>query len=134
MNDFAARMIWSCTAMYDEANHHPVVCVKGDISKDPIHITVQSGEKICMDASDSYDPDGDSLTFEWIYYSEPSTYKRNIDLSGNGSQITFVVPDDADGLTIHVILRVTDDGTPALSSYRRFVFVAGEHQPSYHHE
>lgn len=118
MNDFAARMIWSCTAMYDEANHHPVVCVKGDISKDPIHITVQSGETICMDASDSYDPDEDSLLYEWIYYAEPSTYKGNIDVAGNGPTISFTVPDDAGNSTMHLVLRITDNGSPSLSSYK----------------
>ncbi|MDE6692105.1 MAG: DUF1593 domain-containing protein [Muribaculaceae bacterium] len=126
MNDFAARMIWSCTPQYDDANHHPIVGVDGDISKNAVQINVRPGERISLDASDSVDPDGDSLTYEWIYYSEPSTYNRNVDLSGNGPEMTFVVPEDAGGLTMHIILRVTDDGTPALSSYRRFVFVAGE--------
>ncbi|MDE6652915.1 MAG: hypothetical protein K2K37_00815, partial [Muribaculaceae bacterium] len=111
---------------YDDANHHPIVGVNGDISKNAVQINVKPGERISLDASDSVDPDGDSLTFEWIYYSEPSTYKGNVVLSGNGPEMTFVVPEDAGGLTMHVILRVTDDGTPALSSYRRFVFVAGE--------
>jgi len=37
------------------------------------------------------------------------------------SGATFVVPDEP-GKTIHVILEVTDDGTPPLTRYRRIIF------------
>jgi hypothetical protein len=38
----------------------------------------------------------------------------------------FVVPNEQ-GKTIHLILEVTDDGTPPLTRYRRIVFtVAGD--------
>ena len=36
--------------------------------------------------------------------------------------MSFVVPADAQpGQTIHLILEVTDDGTPPLSSYQRVI-------------
>ncbi|WP_390621520.1 hypothetical protein [Novipirellula artificiosorum] len=34
---------------------------------------------------------------------------------------TLHVPLDSAGKTIHVILEITDDGDPPLTSYRRFV-------------
>lgn len=126
MNDFAARMIWSCTSQFNGANHHPVVCVNGDISKEPIYITVTTGQAISLDASASHDPDGDSLSFDWIYYPEPSTYKGNIDLVAEGSVMSLDIPDDAANSTMHIVLRISDDGFPSLSSYRRFVLQCAE--------
>ena len=39
-------------------------------------------------------------------------------------ETSFVMPEARPGETIHIILEVTDDGEPALTSYRRIVIVA----------
>lgn len=121
LNDFAARMIWSCTANYNEANHHPVIKFSGDTSTDAIYLSAEPGEQINLDASESYDPDDNTLQYEWIFYKEPSTYKKDIELNTSDANLSFRIPEDASNKVLHIILHVSDNGIPALSSYRRFV-------------
>ena len=61
-NDFAARMDW-CTQSYEEANHPPV-----PVLSHPEEITVRSGESFTLNAMETYDPDGDSVSFLWFNY------------------------------------------------------------------
>ena len=42
--------------------------------------------------------------------------------NANAIEATVLIPDDAVGREIHVILEVTDDGKPVLYSYRRVIF------------
>ncbi len=115
-NDFAARMDW-CTKTYKEANHPPVV-----ILNQPDHITVKSGEGIGLDASESTDPDGDNLSFLWFNYPEAGTYKKPIATSvENAHAVYLIAPEVQKRETIHLIVKVTDKGTPALSSYKRII-------------
>ena len=44
---------------------------------------------------------------------------------GTTAKAVLDVPADAAGKTVHVVLEVTDAGTPALTRYRRLV-VTGE--------
>ena len=55
--DFAARLDW-CVKPYAEANHPPVVRIKGSSSP-----PVKPGESITLDASITTDPDGSGLAF-----------------------------------------------------------------------
>lgn len=120
-NDFAARMQWTVTADYDNANHHPVAVFGKDAGKDVIYKTARSGRTLKLDAKGSYDPDGNDLTYEWIYYKEPGTYKGTRDILQSEPVQTIMIPDDAKGKTIHIVLKVTDNGKPSLTSYRRIV-------------
>lgn len=74
-NDFAARMDW-CTSSFDSANHNPVAVLDDDAGNDFIFLNAKSTEIISLDASSSYDPDGDDLLFIWYVYPEASTYKK----------------------------------------------------------
>jgi hypothetical protein len=115
-NDFAARMAW-CTKTYKEANHPPVV-----VLSQPDHITVKSGEGFGLDASASNDPDGDSISFLWFEYPEAGSYKKPINMSAENIQSIYVVaPEVEKKETIHIILKVTDKGAPALSGYKRII-------------
>ncbi|MFO7257196.1 MAG: DUF1593 domain-containing protein [Bacteroidota bacterium] len=116
-NDFAARMDW-CTMSYEEANHPPVA-----VSNQPEEITIKSGEGFWLDASGSYDPDGDNLSFLWFHYPEAGTYRGSIEMSGAENLVArwVVAPKVTKEETAHFILKVTDKGTPALSRYRRVV-------------
>lgn len=120
-NDFAARMIWTMTSRYEEANHHPQAVVGKDKTTDALIKNVKAGSVVTLDAGRSSDPDGDALSFEWIYYQEPSTYKGAITFSGATSKLQLPIPSDAQGKSIHLVLRVTDSGKPSLTSYRRVV-------------
>jgi hypothetical protein len=114
-NDFAARMDW-CAKPYQEANHPPVVTLTT-----PEEITVKSGEGFVMDASNSTDPDGDNLSFQWFNYPEAGTYKKMIPLNSaeNARSAYVVAPEVTKKETVHFILKVTDKGTPQLSRYKR---------------
>lgn len=122
-NDFAARMQWSITPDYSNANHHPLAAKGKDISTRIVNRTVKPGERVTLNAEKSYDPDNDKLHFEWEYYKEPSTYaKGTIAIeSSTERKCHLVVPNDAAGSTIHIVLKVTDNGTPTLTSYRRII-------------
>lgn len=115
-NDFAARMDW-CTKSYEEANHPPV-----PVLSHPEEITVKSGEYCSLDAFDTYDPDGDSFSFLWFQYPEVGSYKKLVRLGAeNVHSFGFTAPVVEKTETMHIILKVTDRGTPALSRYQRVI-------------
>lgn len=78
----------------------------------------------------STDPDGNALSYQWIYYPEPGTF--TISAARTGLPITiesadkqnasFTVPTNfGKAGTLHVILAVTDNGMPPLTRYQRVV-------------
>ena len=121
-NDFAARMIWSAESNYENANHHPVAVVNGDEGRGTICISAKPGDIIQLSASESYDPDNDELEFSWSIYEEPSTYARKPGIAGPQRDTCKIkLSENIGEAEIHLILEVTDKGTPALTSYRRIV-------------
>ncbi|MCD0459720.1 DUF1593 domain-containing protein [Roseiconus lacunae] len=121
-NDFAARMDWSITGKYSDANHHPQAIVNGDATRRVLEMSVDSGSIISLNAVGSRDPDADSLTYKWSFYKEPSTWKESVAIDGASSRVAKVsVPAMASGTTIHIILELHDDGAPNLYAYRRLI-------------
>ena len=116
-NDFAARMDW-CVKSYEEANHPPV-----PVLDHPEQITVKSGEGFGLNAYNSYDPDGDNLSFLWFNYPEAGSYKKQINLNGaeNAHSAYIIAPEVDKKETAHFILKVTDKGEPQLSRYKRII-------------
>lgn len=115
-NDFAARMDW-CMQSFEEANHAPVV-----VLSHPEKLTVKSGEGFNLDAFNSTDPDGDNLSFLWFHYPEAGTYKGKINLGAENVHIIYLTaPTVEKKETLHIIVRVTDKGTPSLSRYKRVI-------------
>lgn len=115
-NDFAARMTW-CTKSFQAANHPPVPVLAG-----PDQLTVKSGEGFGLNASASYDPDGDSLSFLWFAYPEAGTFKGEIKIVPENSHGAYIVAPKVDKAeTAHIILKVTDKGNPPLSRYKRVI-------------
>jgi hypothetical protein len=124
-NDFAARMNWTVTMCYADANHPPLARLKT-----PARITAKPGATIQLSAEGSSDPDGDELSYLWFYYPEPGSFTVATARTGlpinieNADQVnaSFVVPGKPGRLgTLHVILAVTDNGTPALTRYQRVI-------------
>lgn len=120
-NDFAARMQWSITEDYNDANHHPIAAIGRDKSTSAVHKTVKAGKVLRLDASRSTDPDNDELSHQWIFYKEPGTYRGNLDLQASQGKLSVLLPPEAKGCTIHLILRVSDNGQPSLTDYRRII-------------
>jgi hypothetical protein len=126
-NDFAARMDWTIKP-YKEANHPPVVKLDH-----PAFVTAKAGERVELGATASSDPDGDPLSFEWFCYEEPGT--RRMSNSSTGVKHDIVGFDQPKASltvktnrvvrpgtgTMHIILAVTDHGTPRLTRYARVI-------------
>jgi hypothetical protein len=124
--DFAARVQWGVKP-YEKANHAPVPVVRSLAGDTATVVAVAPGQTLRWDATDSYDPDGDSLRFAWYVYEEAGTYRPADPTSlfvGATDQPTVAlrVPESAQpGDTVHVTLEVNDDRELSLTGYRRLV-------------
>ena len=121
-NDYQARMDW-CVREFNEANHPPHPVLNGDKSLQPMEITAKPGKRIVLDATGSSDmDDGDTLSYEWRPYPEAGTYTGQVDIeNANNMEASLVIPKDASGTTLHILLVLRDSGAPQLTRYRRLV-------------
>lgn len=135
-NDFAARMDWTIKD-FAHANHNPEVVVNGSAGAVPIELTVKAGESLELNAAGTTDPDHQRLTYKWFIYPEAGltgTHGADITLTAadtpqahvkansacSAAWIPNLVPCRGSGVA-HVILAVTDNGSPRLTSYRRII-------------
>lgn len=124
-NDFSARMDWTIKS-YAEANHPPVVKLDH-----PSVLTAKPGDRVDLSAAGSHDPDGDELSYQWFYYGEAGTFATAFGVTGapvtindaDKQQAWFTVPTERVFRTgsMHIIVAVTDHGTPALTRYQRII-------------
>ena len=118
-HDFKARLDW-CVSDFSNANHPPVPRLKGDVQQ-----FVKCGEMVVVDASDSTDPDekGEDLKYEWLFYPEVGSYHGKMpELSdATSARTSFIAPEVSQQQTLHLILIVTDNGSPKLTRYCRKV-------------
>jgi hypothetical protein len=149
-HDFAARMDWTIKEPR-QANHNPNVVVNGREERTPLVVDTMLGLPMTLDAGASRDPDGNSLTFRWFFYPEagsgiptrpviaPGDAPAGNNLAEGGltgpaglrelpARVTVDYADKPAATIIprepgiaHVILAVTDNGTPTLTSYRRII-------------
>ena len=126
-NAFEARMDW-CVKPFGQANHEPAAVCNGDTTIGVLKAPAEPGGRVKLSAAGSSDPDGDSLSCRWWVYREAGSFPRAASIEGaDGPEAVLTVPAEAAGRTIHVILEVTDNGTPPLTAYRRVVVsVSGE--------
>ncbi len=135
-NDFAARMDWTIND-FTHANHNPAVVVNGKPGTAPVEMTVDAGQTIMLEAAGTTDPDhGQSLTYNWFVYPEAGVVgTRAADVAitnADGPKATVevkspcrpiwlpMIPCRGAGVA-HIILAVTDNGSPRLTSYRRII-------------
>jgi hypothetical protein len=114
--DFAARLKWSVTPKYSDANHIPVVEIEG-----PLNILASPGETIRLNGKIS-DPDGNKVSIKWWQF-RVGTYPDTVSITNaNMTQAKVPIPKNAvAGQTIHIILEATDNGYPSLTKYQRVV-------------
>lgn len=126
-NDFAARMDWTIKPTA-QANHPPAPKL-GHASR----LIAKPGDRVNLSAEGTTDPDGDAVSYEWFYYHEAGTFPLSSARSGQPLEIKnfdqpkawFTVPaarvmPPGTG-TMHIILAVTDHGTPRLTRYQRVI-------------
>ncbi|EEY15763.1 cellulose-binding protein [Verticillium alfalfae VaMs.102] len=92
-NDFASRIQWSLHPDFKAANHHPVLCVNDSWGHEALELEIEAGEDIVFDASSSYDPDGDSLSFKWWQYKEPTATQWLVRFEVSNLEIENLDPD-----------------------------------------
>ena len=134
-NELAARMDWTIKSFKD-ANHNPVAIVNGVAGTAPIYIDAMAGHPIILNADASHDPDGQALTFHWFYYPEAGASagpRADVNIAAGDSPTATVTPSSfcrpdwstqtktCLGVQAHIILEVTDNGKPALTTYRRII-------------
>ncbi|TNF46733.1 MAG: DUF1593 domain-containing protein [Bacteroidetes bacterium] len=120
-NDWAARMDW-CVKNFDECNHAPVAVVNGSKDKTPLFIEAKSGKTITLDASESFDPDKHELSFEWLVYPETDDFDQSEFLKPDGQKAIIQLNNPNLSKILPVLLRVTDNGNPRLTAYKRIIF------------
>lgn len=126
-HDFAARIDWT-TKSYEDANHPPVVKLGH-----PAEFTAKRGDTVKLSAEGCTDPDDDALSYEWFYYAEVGTFTFSSGTSGqplaisgfDQKEASFSIPTSrymppGTG-TMHIILAVTDHGSPRLTRYGRVI-------------
>ena len=104
----------------------------------PVVVDAKVGTPVTLDAAGTYDPDGNELSYTWFHYLEagfgtaPALAALALDRN-DGPRITVTPtatcrpqwlptgPCPATGVA-HIILAVTDNGSPSLTSYRRVIF------------
>lgn len=115
--NYEARMDWCVAEKYEDANHEPIVRIKGDVD-----ITVSSGKTVKLDGSKTTDPDVNKLSFKWWQYKEAGTYDGLVELKGSDkTNLSFKAPQVSKPETIHIIFQATDNGSPVLDSYQRII-------------
>lgn len=115
-HDFAARLRWSVTAKYSDANHEPAVKIEG-----PLILLASPGQRVRLNGFVS-DPDGDELSVNWWQFHAGSYPGKVEILNPDSLKAEVLIPDDAaGGQTIHIIFEATDNGTPPLTRYQRVI-------------
>lgn len=122
--DFAAHLDW-CVRPYAQANHHPRAVVNGDTTQRWLTVKAAAGSKVRLSAEASSDPDGQTLHYQWFHYWEAGNYPGRVEIQGSEKAFcTVLVPKDGKDARFHIILAVTDSGSPALTRFRRIVIEA----------
>jgi Protein of unknown function (DUF1593) len=130
-NDFAARMAWSVTPRFADANHAPRLVVNGTSELKPLRLSACPGEAVPLNAEGSIDPDGNAIAYRWWWYREaaPAITQQVTFSQATGPRTAPTIPlwthpsmiALEPGYSFHVILEATDAGTPALTRYRRII-------------
>ena len=111
--DFAARADW-CVKSYADANHAPQITVK-----EGMYLTAKAGQELLLNI-ETRDPDRNGIQLKAWAYPEAGSGKAGVTIGEKKAIVS--IPDSAKkGDTFHVVIEGTDNGSPALTRYRRVV-------------
>ena len=113
-NNFAARINWSVTSNYEDANHEPVI-------EGPLQLMADPGTTVDLNVNVS-DPDNDQISLTWMQFKVGS-YKGDISFDNpTAASTSIAIPSDArSGDTIHLVLTAADSQTLSMTSYHRII-------------
>lgn len=115
--EFAARMDWAAEG---EGNRNPVAVLRAAPGSSPVTLYPAPGETLVLDATASYDPDGDALSFTWEVYPHASGSVPPVALHDAATPMASVVLPAAPGALVDLVLTVRDNGDPwSLVAYQR---------------
>lgn len=117
LNDFIARIEW---AEKGSGNKNPIVIVNNQPGLASIHINAHVNDVIKLDASNSYDPDDENLSFTW--WQQPEIGDQFLSIDGSQQpKASVAIPSSASGKDFHIICEVHDNGPYQLVAYRRVI-------------
>lgn len=117
LNDFIARIEW---AEKGSGNKNPIVIINNQPGLASIHINAHINDVIKLDASNSYDPDNENLSFTW--WQQPEIGDQLLSIDGSQQpKASVAIPSSASGKDFHIICEVHDDGPYQLVAYRRVI-------------
>jgi len=131
--DFAARMDWSVSARFEDANHPPMPVLNGHSGYEPVRIDACPLQPVRLSAAGSSDPDADQLEVHWWHYRDASGGVNPLPAQitrAQGLDTEVILPvavKPSHNVEIpprsiyHIILEVRDTGVPALTRYRRAI-------------
>lgn len=144
INDFRARWQWTKHSDKTKANHAPVPKVlvsREEIIEDepvyevfmtsngtqPLFEFSSNGVNILLDASASSDPDGHSLTYQWVLYKELTSpgLRGAVITQPNSAKTIVKIPNNSVEGYVVLYLRVTDrpgSGKIPMTRYQRVSF------------
>jgi len=127
-NDFAARIGWSTSSDFAMVNHNPTLVLNGKSGTGMVHLRAKTGDTVKLFAQGSADVDGNQVTYRWWQYKEPTATSIGVHnspalelKSTEGMETQFVAPPVEQATPFHIILEAKDNGSPALTSYRRAI-------------
>jgi hypothetical protein len=130
-NDFAARMAWSVSPRFADANHAPRLMVNGTTGTQPLRLSACPGEAVSLDTEGSTDPEGNTIAYRWWWYREASgaITQQVVFSQADGPRTTATIPPWSQppiaalepSFSFHVIVEATDAASPALTRYRRII-------------
>ena len=125
-NDFLGQLSNQQTGAGDQA---PTAVLSinesaGDRTQNVLYENAAQGSTLTLDASRSFDPDGETLGYRWFVYDEPSSFSGTATFSSDRTGLTSLsIEGGRVGETLHVIVAVDEaDGNGAtLTAFRRVV-------------